>query len=229
MSIFSTEGTFYKFLTRFWDMVKLNFLWILFSLPVFTFGAATTAAFTVTLKMVDEEEGYVARQFVKAFKANFKQGTIMGLLNLVAIYALFIDYQLTDSLVFLVVFVLSSFLFFSIFIYAYALLARYDNTIPKTMKNSVKITSKYFGKTLMLLAVLFVEVLVLSLTTITLIIGLLIGPALIILTISGFAMSFFRQIELTPGSVIKEKTEEDLYNEEIERETEEALKRENIH
>ncbi|MBQ9122141.1 MAG: DUF624 domain-containing protein, partial [Lachnospiraceae bacterium] len=33
-----------------------------------TMGAATVAAYTVTLKMVDETEGYVGRQFIKGFK-----------------------------------------------------------------------------------------------------------------------------------------------------------------
>ena len=47
-----------------------------------------------------------------------------------------------------------------------------------------------------------------------------------ILTVSGFAMYFFHEIEKAGGAVVK-KTEEDLYNEEIERETQAALKAEN--
>lgn len=47
-----------------------------------------------------------------------------------------------------------------------------------------------------------------------------------ILTVSGFAMYFFREIEKA-GGVATRKTEEDLYNEEIERETQNALKAEN--
>ena len=47
-----------------------------------------------------------------------------------------------------------------------------------------------------------------------------------ILTVSGFAMYFFHEIEKAGGAVVK-KTEEDLYNEEIELETQAALKAEN--
>ena len=57
MKFFSTDSPLYRFLTRLWDMIKLNFLWLIFSLPVVTFGAATVAAYSVTLKMVDEREG----------------------------------------------------------------------------------------------------------------------------------------------------------------------------
>ena len=55
MKFFSVDGALYKFLSRLWDMVKLNFMWLLFSLPVVTVGAATVAAYSVTLKMVDEQ------------------------------------------------------------------------------------------------------------------------------------------------------------------------------
>ena len=80
MKFFSTDSPLYRFLTRLWDMIKLNFLWLVFSLPVVTMGAATVAAYSVTLKMVDEREGYVGRQFIKAFKENWKQGIPLGLI-----------------------------------------------------------------------------------------------------------------------------------------------------
>ena len=47
----------------------------MFSLPIFTIGATTCAAFSVTLKMVDDEEGYVGKMFIKAFKENLKQAS----------------------------------------------------------------------------------------------------------------------------------------------------------
>lgn len=71
---FSVDGGLYRFLTRFWDLVRLNFLWLVFSLLIVTIGASTVAAYSVAMKMVDDEEGYVARSFVSAFKANLKQG-----------------------------------------------------------------------------------------------------------------------------------------------------------
>lgn len=83
MKFFSTEGGIYKFMTRLWDMIKLNFLWLICSLPIVTIGVSTIAAFTITLKMVEEKEGYIARAFFKAFKANFKQGMVIGPITIV--------------------------------------------------------------------------------------------------------------------------------------------------
>lgn len=200
MKLFSVDGPLYQFFTRLLDMIKLNFLWLLFSLPIVTIGASTAAAFSITLKMVDEREGYIAKQFWAAFKANLKQGIPMGLLNLFFVYALYLDFQLFNAvegnpIYFLILGIVGSVMCFCYFIYAYALLARYDNTLLRTIKNSMDISVKYVGRTLMIAVVLAVEIVVFMFSTSTMFLGLLIGPAVMFLTISGPAMYIFRDIE----------------------------------
>ena len=202
MKLFSIDGPLYHFFSRLLDMIKLNFLWLLFSLPVITIGASTAAAFSVTLKMVDEREGYIAKQFWGAFKANLKQGIPTGLLNLFFAYALYLDFQLFHAvegnpIYFLILGIVGSIMCFGYFIYAYALMARYDNTLLKTLKNSMDISVKYFGRTIMIAVVVAVEIIIFIFNTTTLFLGLLIGPAVIFLTISGPAMYIFRDIERT--------------------------------
>lgn len=228
MKFFSTEGGIYKFMTRLWDMIKLNFLWLICSLPIVTIGASTIAAFTITLKMVEEKEGYVARAFFKAFKANFKQGIVIGPITVVFAAALYLDFTLGKQYIgFVILGILSAFLFGIATIYTYPLLARYENKLLKTIRNSMRIAMRYFGRTIFLVVVLVIEYIIFfRFTNITLLIGILVGPATMILTVSGFAMYFFREIEKA-GGVTTKKTEEDLYNEEIERETQNALKAEN--
>ena len=228
MKFFSTEGGIYKFMTRLWDMIKLNFLWLICSLTIVTIGASTIAAFTITLKMVEEKEGYVARAFFKAFKANFKQGIVIGPITVVFAAALYLDFTLGKQYIgFVILGILSAFLFGIAIIYTYPLLARYENKLLKTIRNSMRIAMRYFGRTIFLVVVLVIEYIIFfRFTNITLLIGILVGPATMILTVSGFAMYFFREIEKA-GGVATRKTEEDLYNEEIERETQNALKAEN--
>ena len=200
MKLFSIDGPLYNFFSRLLDMIKLNILWFLFSLPVVTIGASTAAAFAVTLKMVDEREGYIAKQFWNAFKANLKQGIPTGLLNLFFVYALYLDFQLFHAvegnpIYFLILGIVGSVMCFGYFIYAYALMARYDNTLLKTLKNSMDISVKYFGRTVMIAVVIAVEIIVFIFNTTTMFLGLLIGPAVVFLTISGPAMYIFRDIE----------------------------------
>ncbi len=200
MKLFSIDGPLYNFFSRLLDMIKLNILWFLFSLPVVTIGASTAAAFSITLRMVDEREGYIAKQFWTAFKANLKQGIPAGLLNLFFVYALYLDFQLFHAvegnpIYFLILGIVGSVMCFGYFIYAYALMARYDNTLLKTLKNSMDISVKYFGRTVMIAVVVAVEIIVFIFNTTTMFLGLLIGPAVIFLTISGPAMYIFRDIE----------------------------------
>ena len=200
MKLFSIDGPLYQFFSRLLDMLKLNFLWLLFSLPIVTIGASTAAAFSITLKMVDEREGYIARQFVAAFKANLKQGIPTGLLNLFFVYALYLDFQLFHAvegnpIYFLILGIVGSVMCFCYFIYTYALMARYENTFLKTIKNSMDISIKYVGRTLMIAVVLAIEIVVFMFSTTTIFLGILIGPAVVFFTISGPAMYIFRDIE----------------------------------
>lgn len=213
MKFFSVDGGLYKFISWLWDMIKLNFLWLLFSLPIITIGASTVAAYSVTLKMVDGTEGYVGRQFIKAFKENWKQGIPLGLLGILALYVIYLDFEFFNKLennpmMFLIAGIVAVFIFGMAFIYAFPLSARYENTLLETLKNSARIATRYFVRTLFLAAVLAVEVFIGLFNSTTLFFAILIGPACLMLTVSGFAINFFRQIEREPGAV-KEKEKEE--------------------
>ena len=199
---------------RLWDLVKINLLWIICSLPIVTFGAATIAAYSVTLKMADETEGYVARQFMKAFRANLKNGVLLGILFLVCGYVVWLDFSLFNQfpdnpLILLIAGIIAAFIFLLAFLYAFPLQARYENTLINTLKNSFDISIRYFVRTLSLILVIAVEIAIMSWNSTTMFIGILIGPASIMLTVSGYAGYFFKLIEKEPGSVIEKKDEID--------------------
>lgn len=203
---FSIDGGLYRFLTRFWDLVKLNFLWILFSLPAVTIGASTVAAYSVALKMVDEEEGYVARMFVKEFKANLRQGTVMGLIFLAATYAIYLDYEINrvseeGSVLLIVIGIVSAFVYVAAMLYAFPLLARYENGIIATIQNSMEISRRYFGRTLLIVALLFIEFVVFNFNTALQCFGLLFGISFAIFTVAAFSKRIFQELEKEPGAV----------------------------
>lgn len=200
MKFFSVDGPLYRFFSRLWDVIVLNFLWLLFSLPIVTVGASTVAVYSVTLKMVDETEGYVGRQFIKAFKENWKQGIPLGLLGMFCTYVVYLDFEMFRAIegqpiLFLIFGILAIGVFGAAFLYAFALSARYENTLMNTLKNSVSITCRYFLRSIILIVVLAVEVLLFLFNNITLFFGVLIGPVCIMYTISGMALPLFRQIE----------------------------------
>ncbi len=206
MKLFRVDGPIYQFFSRLWDMIKLNLLWLLCSIPIVTIGASTVAAYTITLKMVDDQEGYIARSFFKAFKENLKQGIPLGILTLAAIYVVYLDFQIffaveNPPVFILVMAVVAIFVFTLGLIYAFPLSARYENTLVNTLKNSWEISLRYFGRTIILVLVILVECIFFLFNYYTIALFVLIGPACIMLTISGMVMYMFRQIEKDPDSV----------------------------
>jgi uncharacterized membrane protein YesL len=150
--------------------------------------------------MVDGEEGYVIRQFVQAYKRNVKQGILLGLIALACSYAVWMDFQLFNAvennpMVFLIAGIITGFLFFCSLLYVFPQAARYENTIPAMLKNSFRISMKYFGRTLILVIVMMIEIGAFIWNSTTMFIGLLIGPACVIYTISAMAKPIFREIE----------------------------------
>lgn len=200
MKFFSVDSPLYRFLSRVLDILKLNFLWILGSLPVFTIGASTTAAMSVALKLADDEEDYIAKSYFEAYKANFKQGVPMGLIFLVAWYAVYLDFQLfgavkNNPVILLIIGMVSVFLVIIAMIYSFPLLARYENTVVRTIQNSMDISRKYFGKTLILVILVAAEVLIFQYNSTMIFLGILFGPGFIIYTVAAVSKRVFLQIE----------------------------------
>lgn len=203
MKFFSVDSPFYRFISKLWDLVQLNFLWLLCSIPIVTMGASTVAACSVALKMAEDTEGYIARSFFKAFKENLKCGIPLGLLELVAVYAVYLDFQFwgaTESVGFLIAGIIAVFVFTMGFIYAFPLMARYENTLIRTLKNSYDISTRYFLRTLFTAFIMAVEVLLFLWNTMLMFIGILVGPAIVIYTICAFAIRLFRLIEKESGT-----------------------------
>ena len=65
------------------NFVLLGLLWMLASVPVFTFGAATTAMYYTAEKAVRTDEGKIWKTFWGSFKREFKQSTLVWLFGVV--------------------------------------------------------------------------------------------------------------------------------------------------
>ena len=83
----------------------------------------------------------------------------------------------------------------SINLYAYPLIARYENSLRNIIKNSFGICLQYFVKTIILTVVVVIEIVIIMWNRWTLLAGIIIGPEFIIYTISGVSKKIFLQIE----------------------------------
>lgn len=152
-NLFNPENPVIKFLSHFYDLMVLNFFFIITSLPVFTIGASVCAAYHIALKLVEGEDPYIIKGYFKSFRENFKQATLLWLPILFAIIFfsadLFIIYNIIDKRydflqfpVWILIFVIVS-----LFIYAFPLLSSYECSTKQLLKNAVLLSLANFPTT----------------------------------------------------------------------------------
>ena len=73
---------------KFWKFFQINLIYVLFCIPVVTFGPATAAMTQLMRKFVIGEPIFVFHEFFEAFKKNFKQSLIVGIIDLGLIFIL---------------------------------------------------------------------------------------------------------------------------------------------
>lgn len=162
--LFDTDNIVWRFLGRIADLVILNVLFLLCSIPIVTIGASWTALYSVTLKAVKNEESYIVKGFLKGFKENFKQSTIAWLVLLVVGMVLLVDIQFAMGLdgtfgkVFGVTIYAISFLYLMIAMYIFPYIARFRATMKQIFKNALFIGIGSFPFTLLLFGVNFLAV-----------------------------------------------------------------------
>lgn len=164
---FAIDSPVMRFLNRMADLLMLNFLMIFCCIPVITTGAAFTAMFYVLLKMVRKEEGYLFKGFFKSFKQNFRQATILWLLMLliaavyVGDYLIYTYSGLEIPKVVMVLILAIVIIVAAVAVYIFPVLARFDNTVKNTVKNSFLMAFLNLPKTflLMLLTLLPIAIL----------------------------------------------------------------------
>ncbi|GAA0337320.1 YesL family protein [Oceanobacillus oncorhynchi subsp. oncorhynchi] len=144
-SILGLDGPVYRFLMRGVELALLNILFILCSVPLLTIGAAISALYTVTLKMVRGEEGSIVYGFWKAFKSNFKQSTIVWVILFIIGGTLTLNYILLPLYTgHLSVIILMGLILFSVvgavyFVFLFPYMARYTCTIKEAFGNVLKL------------------------------------------------------------------------------------------
>ncbi len=155
--LFNLDSPVFSFLNKAADLIWLNILTFICCIPVVTIGASMTPLNYVVLKMVRNEEGYITRSYFKSFKQNFKQATVIWLIVLAVIMVLAGDFYIlryallefptwikVALLAVVVLFLISS-------MHLFPALAKFDNTIKNTFKNSFLMGILSLPKTILMI------------------------------------------------------------------------------
>lgn len=145
--LFDPENRFWNFLSKIADVFCISILWMVCSLPVFTFGAATGALYSFTLHQVYDAEDSVLHGFFTAFGKNFKKSTAiwgiqlgLGLfltLDCFLAWQYFIRSENVLAVVVLAVVGCVTLMYIMASTYLYPLLATFDFSIKKLIRDSV--------------------------------------------------------------------------------------------
>lgn len=165
--MFKLDSPFMNFLNKVCDIMILNMMILICSIPIVTIGASVTAAYYMGYKMVRNEESYIIKGFLKAFKENFKQSTIIWLIMLLVAAILYGDFKiiadsglefgqwLTISLITVTVVLLLGVSFI------FPLQARFSNTVKNTIKNGFLMALSHLPSAFLMVVVWIIPVAVL--------------------------------------------------------------------
>ncbi len=136
------------------DVVIISALFLLFCLPVVTIGSSVTALYYTVYRKYHKKVDNISKDFMRAFKDNLKNGIIVHLFYLIYgavagfnIYFAFFglgnvrlpDWYMIVSLLPLLPIVFS-------LPFVYALMARFNNSVIGTLKNSLTLCMINFPK-----------------------------------------------------------------------------------
>ena len=151
MNLFHHEGPINRYGTIIADFIILNFIWILFSIPIFTIGASTTALYSVSTRRIFDKEGYLLSDFWKSFRINFIRATLFWLLSLALTALILINLQILISLelnpslsavliavqlVILIELIIAS-------LYLYPIAARFEMSFCQTVKSAFFMANRH--------------------------------------------------------------------------------------
>ena len=93
MNILKPDSPVMNMLSTITNLIIVNLLFVICSIPVITFGAAFSAKYYVSMKIIRGEGTGVFIPFFKAFKRNFKQATATWIIMLVVIFLIIFNWR----------------------------------------------------------------------------------------------------------------------------------------
>ncbi len=130
---------------KFWKLIELNMIYLLFCIPIVTFGPSTAALTHVMRKFTLEQACFVFDEFFTAFKKNFKQSFVIGIIDVAVIVSavlMFINYLQVESLpdgytIMACIFICCATMFFMMHFYIYAEIVALNLKFKAILKNAV--------------------------------------------------------------------------------------------
>lgn len=160
-NLFNVNNVFFRFMGKLFDVVALNIVFIIVCIPIVTIGPAISALYYASVKSIRRDRSYPIKEFFKAFKRDFKQSFIVGLIMVIAGIILYIDVKFSvdfiqNSFIYMryIYFIIAAVLAF-IMIYIYPLISRFSLKLSGLFKLSFYLSIRHFLTTIVSIILLF--------------------------------------------------------------------------
>lgn len=173
--LFKYDGKFYRFMNKFGNLIILNLLFLLTSIPLITIVSSLSALYYATVKTVRTENGYPIREYMEAFKREIKKGLLMGTALVVSAVILYIDLLYVSQspslfgAISYAVFILLAIICFGLLIYYPIVLSRFKLKTMELLKLSLFMLFKHLPSTILLFIIYIAAGLVILLIPIPLV------------------------------------------------------------
>ena len=151
-NLFNMDNRFFTTLSRVADLMILNIIFLFTCIPIITIGPALSALYTVTLKQVKNEESYIFRGFLKAFKENFKQSLIIWTILLIFLIIILADIRLLPFILH-IFFLALFFIWFLCGSYVFPLQAKFYNPVKTTIRNAFYMGIRHLPFTILIILI----------------------------------------------------------------------------
>lgn len=162
--IFNSDSRLMRALSKLFDIGYLSIVFIIFCIPVVTMGAALTSLYYTTVKVIRRDRGYVFQEFWHSFKSNFRQATILWVIELVVLVLLAYNLMVVTGFV-SGIYLAMAILLVAVYCYAFPILSRFVLKNTDIIKMSIILVIKHIYFT-----VPFVAIIVLSAAALVLLI-----------------------------------------------------------
>ncbi len=141
---FNYDNGIMQALSKIFDCICINFLWLLCCIPIFTIGASSAAYYYAYNKAIRQKRSYACKEFFRGFKENFKQSTKIWLLVLLLYIVTFVDCHILSTMsekvgyakVLLIIMMAFIVLITMWITYVFPYMSRFENGTKAVMKNS---------------------------------------------------------------------------------------------
>ncbi len=141
---FNTDNKLWSAVNSAVDAILLNMMWLVSCVPIITIGAATTAYYYTTHKVIRNQRSGIWTEYWASFKGNFKQATKTWLIFLAIFVMFYLDINICaaylkagdkiGTMIYLFYGLLAIVLIWFVFVFAY--MARFEGGIKATLKNA---------------------------------------------------------------------------------------------